>query len=146
MPSIDQDIRHVKASSVQPEALQIPGSPASTSSNSSCSSASSDNLLPEIKKDDGAMQAEINSNTRAIRQLEKAVKVHGEIMKSIKTTLDTFLSYTCSYNREERDDDRKNEREVDTKKLETMERDRRNGNKRLEVIIGKGSESKRKRQ
>ena len=76
-PSLDDDIRRVRASSVQPDALNIAVSPTSTYSTSTGSSTMSASILMEIKnmiqEGSRAMQKEIDGNPRTVRNLEKAI-------------------------------------------------------------------------
>ena len=73
------------------------------------------------------MAAEINNNSRAVRQLQKAVNEQNELLNSIKTTLGAFVSYTRQYNREgrreqeRRDADHKREREEDIQRLDNIQ-------------------------
>ena len=73
------------------------------------------------------MAAEINNNSRAVRQLQKAINEQTEIMKSIKTTLEAFVSYSRHYNyegrreQERRDVDHKREREEDIQRLDNIQ-------------------------
>ena len=132
VPSIDdEDVRRVRASSVRREELFIANSPASTCSSSSSSSSDSSCSLLEFKKHveeaNRAMAAEINNNSRAVRQLQTAINEQTEIMKSVKTTLEAFVSYSRQYNREgrreqeRRDVDHKREREEDIQRLDNIQ-------------------------
>ena len=131
--TLDEDVRHVRARSEDPEAKEGAASPAHSTGSSYSGSSSSlavEGHLEDIKKlvEDRTktLENEVNSNSRTIRQLEKVIREQSEMLKTMQATLSTFVSYTRGYNREERrlqekrDGDRKAEREEDLKKLETL--------------------------
>ena len=80
-----------------------------------------------VEEANRTMTAEINNNSRAVRQLQKAINEQTEIMKSVKTTLEAFVSYSRQYNRESRreqerrDENHKKEREEDIQRLESIQ-------------------------
>ena len=124
-PSLDDDIRRVRASSVPPDALNIAISPTSTYSTSTGSSTMSASsfmgIENVIQEGNIAMQKEIDGNSRTVRNLEKAINEQTAAIKSVKEILETFVNYIRQYSREERrqhekrEDKRERERQDDVR-------------------------------